>query len=273
MPELPEVETVRNGLAEAMSLTYCKTCRFALSDLPRLEDWHFIRKDLRYPLPINELNNIKGYSLLRWERRSKYLLLYLIGLGRASKWAQDDISLSEIIPNISIWSAKLQLCCISIHLGMSGCLQLRSDAPEKLGRHDHLWARIKSPHQEYYILYNDVRRFGFWDFVDLQEIMNYREFPALGMPLRKLGSEPILLEEYDRQAPITLALLNYGISGIHLANLGSLRDVDKSKQNRVHAVSFRDAMALGQHLYYCSQKTKTRTKTMAFRWENHMWGR
>lgn len=61
MPELPEVETVRRGLA------------------PVMEGAHFLkvearRPDLRVPLPENFAGRLEGQAVIALKRRAKYLL-------------------------------------------------------------------------------------------------------------------------------------------------------------------------------------------------------
>ncbi|MFL0694947.1 MAG: DNA-formamidopyrimidine glycosylase family protein, partial [Agrobacterium tumefaciens] len=64
MPELPEVETVRRGLAPAMEG----------ASLQRLE---LRRPDLRFPLPRDFAARVEGRRILALSRRAKYLLLDL----------------------------------------------------------------------------------------------------------------------------------------------------------------------------------------------------
>ncbi len=64
MPELPEVETVRRGLAPALV-----GHRFV-----RVEQR---RPDLRFPLPQDFARRLRGRTVERLERRAKYLLAYL----------------------------------------------------------------------------------------------------------------------------------------------------------------------------------------------------
>src|ERR1700742_1228965 len=61
MPELPEVETVRRGLAPAM-----EGARFAHVEARR--------GDLRWPLPKDFAKRLEGKSVLGLGRRAKYLL-------------------------------------------------------------------------------------------------------------------------------------------------------------------------------------------------------
>lgn len=63
MPELPEVETVRRGLAKKIE-----------NKKPVIERIQFLRKDLRDPMPIKKLKTLEGATLLSIDRRAKYLL-------------------------------------------------------------------------------------------------------------------------------------------------------------------------------------------------------
>src|SRR6187399_3657464 len=61
MPELPEVETVRRGLAPAM-----EGARFRKVEARR--------KDLRWPLPRDFVKRLEGHTVEGLGRRAKYLL-------------------------------------------------------------------------------------------------------------------------------------------------------------------------------------------------------
>jgi formamidopyrimidine-DNA glycosylase len=64
MPELPEVETVRGGLAPVL-------------EGHRLTRVEARRPDLRFPLPANFVQLLTGATIVRLERRAKYLLARL----------------------------------------------------------------------------------------------------------------------------------------------------------------------------------------------------
>jgi len=64
MPELPEVETVRGGLAPVL-------------EGHRLARVEARRPDLRFPLPENFVQQLTGATITRLERRAKYLLARL----------------------------------------------------------------------------------------------------------------------------------------------------------------------------------------------------
>ena len=70
MPELPEVETVRRGLAPAM-----EGARFTRVDQRR--------RDLRFPFPDDFPARLEGRGIVSLGRRAKYLLADLDKIGRA----------------------------------------------------------------------------------------------------------------------------------------------------------------------------------------------
>ena len=61
MPELPEVETVRRGLAEVM-------------EGRRVERIEVRRYDLRIPVPEDFIERLQGRTLEKLGRRAKYLV-------------------------------------------------------------------------------------------------------------------------------------------------------------------------------------------------------
>lgn len=80
MPELPEVEVVRQGLEKI------------LEHHPVLEKVQLMRSDLREPIPAKKINTLLGEKVLAVERRAKYLLLWtskgamLSHLGMTGTW-------------------------------------------------------------------------------------------------------------------------------------------------------------------------------------------
>ena len=71
MPELPEVETVRRGLAPAM-------------EGARFVEVVAHRDDLRWPLPKDFAQRLKGKTVTGLGRRAKYLLADLSSAGAAA---------------------------------------------------------------------------------------------------------------------------------------------------------------------------------------------
>ncbi|MBF0470041.1 MAG: formamidopyrimidine-DNA glycosylase, partial [Gammaproteobacteria bacterium] len=100
MPELPEVETTRRGIAPHL-------CGRRISGVT-------VRQaKMRWPVPDDLAQQIGGLTVVAVERRAKYLLLRF-----AAKAASGERTLI-------------------LHLGMSGSLRICSDTTPA-GRHDHL---------------------------------------------------------------------------------------------------------------------------------------
>ncbi|HEY1982645.1 MAG TPA: bifunctional DNA-formamidopyrimidine glycosylase/DNA-(apurinic or apyrimidinic site) lyase [Xanthobacteraceae bacterium] len=125
MPELPEVETVRRGLQPAM-----EGKRFVKVEVRR--------GDLRWPLPKDFAQRLKGSTITGLGRRAKYLLA--------------DLSSGEVL---------------IMHLGMSGSFHVFRKQDEHLGgyyherekrvAHDHVVFHMSSGAT---VTFNDPRRFG-----------------------------------------------------------------------------------------------------------------
>lgn len=123
MPELPEVETTRRGIAP-----HCEN---------RIIEKVLIRDHrLRWPVPENLPELIEGATITEVDRRAKYLLIRI-----ARPEAPGALTGTLIV-----------------HLGMSGSLRVITDDAEPL-RHDHveLWL-----HSGVRLRFNDPRRFGCW---------------------------------------------------------------------------------------------------------------
>lgn len=150
MPELPEVETVRRGLAPVM-------------EEARFDEVVMHRGDLRWPLPRDFAQRLKGKKVTGLGRRAKYLLA--------------DLSSGDVL---------------LMHLGMSGSFRVVRDCGEatpgayyhersKYGAHDHVVFRMSSGAT---VAFNDPRRFGFMKVFARDKI---DDEPML----RSLGPEPL----------------------------------------------------------------------------------
>ena len=129
MPELPEVETVRRGLEPAMQGE-----RFVKVDVHR--------GDLRWPLPKDFAQRLKGKTVTGLGRRAKYLLA--------------DLSSGDVL---------------LMHLGMSGSFRVAQEVVQENGKqlgryyrerakaaaHDHIIFHMSSGAS---VTFNDPRRFG-----------------------------------------------------------------------------------------------------------------
>ena len=150
MPELPEIEIVKRSL-------------FKMINKAKIIDIKINNKNLRYKIPNTFSKNLIGEKILRISRRSKYLIFH--------------------------FEKKLLL----VHLGMSGKLLLmRSDDNtifktsfyydlNTLQNHNHIYFNLNNG---LVLIYNDVRRFGFFKLYHTKQL-NKITF------LKKLGLEPL----------------------------------------------------------------------------------
>ncbi|MCM2291592.1 bifunctional DNA-formamidopyrimidine glycosylase/DNA-(apurinic or apyrimidinic site) lyase [Allorhizobium sp. BGMRC 0089] len=154
MPELPEVETVRRGLAPVMEAGL----------IERLE---LRRADLRFPLPEGLAGRVAGRRIVALSRRAKYLLIDL-----------DD--------GFSILSHLGMSGSYRVEAGgdarQPGQFHMARSRDEK---HDHvIFHLVAANGRPVRVIYNDPRRFGFMDILE-RRVM--QEHPALG----GLGPEPV----------------------------------------------------------------------------------
>ena len=149
MPELPEIEIVKRSL-------------FKMIHKAKIIDIKINNKNLRYKISSSFSKNLIGEKILNISRRSKYLILH--------------------------FKNKILL----IHLGMTGKLLLMRSKNNQifktsfyydlniLPEHNHIYIILNNGFK---LIYNDVRRFGFFKLyknISLNEIVF----------LKKLGIEP-----------------------------------------------------------------------------------
>ncbi|WP_029354316.1 bifunctional DNA-formamidopyrimidine glycosylase/DNA-(apurinic or apyrimidinic site) lyase [Bosea sp. 117] len=150
MPELPEVETVRRGLAPAL-------------EGARLASVEARRPDLRWPLPERFAERLAGRQVVALGRRAKYLLA--------------DLDAGADGPEVLV-----------MHLGMSGSFRIETGDEavtpgafalprSKAAAHDHVVFHLGSG---LHIIYNDPRRFGAMLLVRRTELENHPLFRGLG---------------------------------------------------------------------------------------------
>lgn len=125
MPELPEVETVRRGLAPVM-------------EGARIERADINRPDLRWPLPDRMAERLTGATVTALRRRSKYLLA--------------DLSTGETL----LWHLGMS-GRVLVSGAALGRFHHDHPAPE---RHDHVVLHLGSGAR---VTFNDARRFGAMD--------------------------------------------------------------------------------------------------------------
>ena len=191
MPELPEVETVRRGLA------------------PVMEGASFVhveqrRPDLRFPFPARFAERLTGRGVRALERRAKYLLARLddgqtlvMHLGMSGRFIIDTrmnaVNGSETMPGEFHHSAG------------------ESD------KHDHVVFEMSNLAV---IRYNDARRFGYMTLVPDDELDAHPLFHKLGIEPLGGGLDAAFLAQNGkgRKQPLKSFLLDQQV----IAGLGNI---------------------------------------------------
>ncbi len=191
MPELPEVETVRRGLAPVM-------------EGATIERVELRRPDLRFPFASDFSARLEGKRIGSVSRRAKYLLLD----------AGDDRLVSHLGMSGSF---RIEASRNEVNTAPEtpGAFHHERSKDEK---HDHVVMHLLRDGVRNRIVYNDPRRFGFMLFAD--------DPRAVGM-LARLGVEPVgnafgaqVLGELlkGKAAPLKAALLDQHL----VAGLGNI---------------------------------------------------
>ena len=182
MPELPEVETVRRGLAPAMEGAVIARARVN-------------RPDLRWPLPEGLAERLTGRRVERLRRRSKYLLADLSG--------GETLIVHLGMSGRMLLSGRVQGAFLHAH-----------PAPQ---RHDHVVLDMDSGAR---ITFNDARRFGVIDLTATEALGRHRLLAGLGPePLGNAFDETYLAGRLaGRKTAVKAALLDQRI----VAGLGNI---------------------------------------------------
>ena len=182
MPELPEVETVRRGLAPVM-----EGVRIARADVRR--------EGLRWPFPDRMAERLTGATVTRLGRRSKYILA--------------DLDTGETAIIHLGMSGRMLISGTEL-----GKFHHDHPAPEK---HDHVVIDMEGGAR---VTFNDARRFGAMDLWPTGDITNHKLIAALGPePLGNDFHEDYLVAQFKgKNTAIKNALLDQGI----IAGLGNI---------------------------------------------------
>ncbi len=189
MPELPEVETVRRGLAPVL-----EGARFAKVEQRRA--------DLRFPFPKNFAKRLKGRRVERLDRRAKYLLVWLddgevlaMHLGMSGRFVVDN------------GTGKGQRKILGEFVQEAG----------EDGKHDHL---ILTMSNGAVIRYNDARRFGYMTLIEPGKLDEHPLFHGLGIePLSDaLTADFLAARGKGRKQPLKAFLLDQRV----LAGIGNI---------------------------------------------------
>ncbi|MBA5776060.1 bifunctional DNA-formamidopyrimidine glycosylase/DNA-(apurinic or apyrimidinic site) lyase [Stappia sp. F7233] len=190
MPELPEVETVRRGLAPS----------FEGARLERVEQR---RANLRFPFPDAFAERLEGRKVTSLGRRSKYLMadlddqtILVMHLGMSGSFRIEAEATKAIGP----------------------FFHEKSKDP----RHDHVVFHLAPPpgHAALRIVYNDPRRFGFMTLVERGELERHPLFERLGVePTGNEFNADLLARLFaGRKSPLKATLLDQHL----IAGLGNI---------------------------------------------------
>ena len=189
MPELPEVETVRRGLAPVL-----EGARFAKVKQRRA--------DLRFPFPKDFAKRLTGRRVERLERRAKYLMAWLDG--------------GEVLAMHLGMSGRFV-----IETGTdNGTAKIVGEFVQKTGedgKHDHL---VLTMSNGAIIRYNDARRFGYMTLIDAAKLDEHPLFRGLGIePLGEaLTADFLAARGKGRKQPLKAFLLDQRV----LAGIGNI---------------------------------------------------
>lgn len=186
MPELPEVETVRRGLAPA--LVGRRIGRVTLR-----------RPDLRFPFPSRFARRLAGARIEALRRRAKYLIA--------------ELSTGEALVMHLGMSGRFRVETPVEAEEPGGFYHTLPPHPA----HDHVVFEMEGGPT---VTYNDVRRFGFMTLLSLDRLDSTPPFAAMG--IEPLGSEldgaRLAGLFAGRRAPLKAALLDQRL----VAGLGNI---------------------------------------------------
>lgn len=182
MPELPEVETVRRGLAPAMEGDVL--ARVTVN-----------RPDLRFPFPDRFAERLTGARVLRMGRHAKFLCV--------------DLSSDETLIMHLGMSGRF-----TVEGNPHGQFHHDTGGDPK---HDHVIFEMESGAR---VTYNDPRRFGFMELWATEALSTYPRLADMGPePLSNQFSAESLRERLAGKAtPIKAALLDQSV----VAGLGNI---------------------------------------------------
>jgi formamidopyrimidine-DNA glycosylase len=206
MPELPEVETVRRGLAPVLVGRL----------LVRVEQR---RPDLRFPFPEDFAARLGGRRIEALGRRAKYLiadlddgLALVMHLGMSGSFR----TLALPVPPAPTAAAA--------GLAESGARPADATVPgllyhprAKLEAHDHVVFHLEDGAT---VVYNDPRRFGYMTLIARARLAEHPLFAGLGIePLgNELSGDTLARAFAGRRAPLEAALLDQRL----IAGLGNI---------------------------------------------------
>ena len=224
MPELPEVETVRRGLAPVLEGHVIARAEVR-------------RPDLRWPFPPRMAERLTGARVLRLRRRSKYILgdldtgeTLIVHLGMSGRMlvARPDEAPPRAAATAGTPAGTLRGALAdappSPRVGEGGGGGARGavlgdfvQAQGGAGLHDHV---VLTTDAGVRITFNDARRFGAMDLCRTAAVEGHRLLAGLGPePLGNGFDEAMLIAAFrGRRTPVKAALLDQGT----VAGLGNI---------------------------------------------------
>lgn len=186
MPELPEVETVRRGLAPHLEGRRIKNVRLN-------------RPDLRFPFPHRFTERLAGRAILPLARRAKYLLVPL----DSGETLVIHLGMSGRV----LIEARDKRDPLGEYHHETG----------RLPQHDHVVFALEGGTS---VIFNDPRRFGFMLLEPTETLEAHPTFAGLGVePLGNAFSAAHLMARFaGRRTPLKTALLDQR----HVAGLGNI---------------------------------------------------
>ena len=191
MPELPEVETVRRGLAPIMEG----------ATVERLE---LRRPDLRFPFPDQFAEFLEGQQVVSVGRRAKYLLVdmangqvIIMHLGMSGSFRIEEDAIGNKTPGV-------------FH-----------HEKTRLAAHDHVTFHLRQQSgQTARVIYNDPRRFGFMLMCKRSELVDHPTFRNMGVePVGNALTPDVLAQALLKKGtPLKSALLDQSV----IAGLGNI---------------------------------------------------
>jgi formamidopyrimidine-DNA glycosylase len=190
MPELPEVETVRLGLAPVLE-------GFCLTGV------EMRRPDLRLPFPKNFVARTKGRTVTSLRRRAKYLLA--------------DLDSGETLVIHLGMSGRMSVYAKGAQRKLGNYVYDTAPLGAGTGKHDHVVFETDAPAR---IVFNDHRRFGLMALVSTQHLEQDKLFKSIGVePLSEKFNTAHLAKVLDgKKTPIKSALLDQRL----IAGLGNI---------------------------------------------------
>ncbi|QMU57940.1 MAG: bifunctional DNA-formamidopyrimidine glycosylase/DNA-(apurinic or apyrimidinic site) lyase [Boseongicola sp.] len=207
MPELPEVETVRQGLVPVVEGSVISAAEIR-------------RPDLRWPFPIDMKERLEGQTIQKLRRRAKYILA--------------DMSGGETMIIHLGMSGRILISGV-----MEGDFHYEPSMPQK---HDHFILDFENGAR---IVFNDPRRFGAIDLVETEYAAQHKLLINLGPePLGNKFDDVHLQAKFkNRKMPVKSALLDqkivaglgniYVCEALHRSGISPLRKAGSISSERI----------------------------------------